>query len=290
MLTPLKIVKSILNFMQPNIIGAAIGAISGLSSGAGAAISGGLGLVGSIIGSNAAQSAANTQAAAGQNALNQQMAIYNQNTANMQPYLNLGQTGVNQLSSQLPYLTSQISTYAPATNKDIMNNMAPNYQFMLNQGLGANAQNVNVGGGGSNVARSNTMFAENYAQNAYQNALNNYMQQQQLGFNQSQTNQNNIFNRLSNIANTGLSGAGALAGVGVQTGQQVGTTLSNIGAANASGIVGSANALSGGLTNTGNSALLASLLSGNNQQNITNQLNQAYAGNPTSNIPNLPGA
>jgi len=318
-----------------------------------------------LIGSNAAQDAANTQSQSQQAALNQQQAMFDQQQKNQQPYLNAGYTALNTLGTGTtgginqgqfttapgtynpietqkfqtfnpiatqnfqtyqPTQTQQFQTYKPVTNADIMANLAPNYQFMLNQGLGATAMGANASGGGSNIDRANQIFAENYAGNAYQNALQNYMGQQAQGFNQAQTqqqntianalaqqgqgfnqnitqqqnaianainqsntgftqnttqqqnaianalaqqqqqyaqttgNQTNIFNRLAALAGIGQSSANVGTQAAVSALSPIGSTIGNIGTAQAAGQIGSANAISGGLTNAGNYSYLSSLL------------------------------
>ena len=240
-------------------------AVSGLGAGTGALLGGALSLGGSLIQGNAAQSAASTQAGSQQAALNQQLAMFNQLNQQSAPFRQAGYTSLNQLlggtAGQVPtfdqsgnitgYTQGNQSFTRPFTAQDLNSYLAPNYQFMLNQGLGANTQNVNVGGGGSNVARANQVFAENYAGNAYQNAFNNY-----------QAQQSNIFNRLASLAGLGQSSAATSQGAGTQAGQYIGNTLGNIGTAQAAGQIGAANALSGGFGSAGNYALLSSLLGG----------------------------
>ena len=198
---------------------------------------------GSLIGANAAQDAANTQA----NAATQSQKLLQQNYQNLSPqfnpYLQTGQQGLSQLQSQLPSLTQ---SFGP---DQLKSNLAPNYQFMLNQGLGAQSQAMNVGGGGSNINTANTKFAEDYASNAYQNAFNNY-----------QTQQSNIYNKLANIAGIGQQSLANLSNLA--TGNATNISNLGVGAANAqaAGQVGTANAIGGGLTGAANSYLLSNLL------------------------------
>ena len=218
--------------------------------GIGLAIAGGASLLGSVISGNAAQSAAQTQANAGQAAANQLYGIGQNVSGLYTPYQGLGLQGVNNLSqlANSGYLTQQ---FGP---QQLQGNLAPNYQFMLNQGEGANAQAANVSGGGSNVNRSNQVFAQNYASNAYQNAFNNYQAQR--------TNILNSNNLLAGLGQNAVSGA-ANAQLGV------GTNISNItqgiGNAQAAGQIGTANAYSSGASNIGNSAALYGLLQNQNQ-------------------------
>ena len=126
----------------------------------------------------------------------------------------------------------------PFTAADLRTNLAPNYQFMLEQGLGATRQGANVGGGGSNIQRAATKFAEDYASNAYQNALQNYTTQQQ-----------QIYNRLSNLAGIGQTAQGQQLGLG----SNLANALSQLGIGGASalgaGQVGAAGAQAGALHN-----------------------------------------
>lgn len=128
----------------------------------------------------------------------------------------------------------------PFGPQDLMTNLAPNYQFMKEQGLGAVMQGANVGGGGSNVQRGAIKFAEDYARNAYQDALNNYRLQQ-----------GDIFNRLTNLTGTGQTAQQSIG----QTAGQLGSNISQLGIgaaqAQAAGQIGSANAMAGSLGNIG---------------------------------------
>ena len=136
----------------------------------------------------------------------------------------------------------------PFTAADLQSQLAPNYQFMLQQGLGAVRQGQNVTGGGSNIQRAATKFAEDYASNAYQNALQNYMAQQQ-----------SIYNRLSGIAGIGQTAQGQQLNMGTN----LANALSQLGIGGASalgsGQVGAANAQTGALQNLAQLGTLALL-------------------------------
>lgn len=199
-----------------------------------AAIVGGTSLLGSYLASNASKSAANTIANATTAGQQQMQGNLQALSPNYTPYMNLGQTGVNQLNAQIPDLTQ---SFGP---QQLQSNLAPNYQFMLNQGLGAQSQAMNVGGGGSNINTANTKFAEDYASNAYQNAFNNY-----------QTQQSNIFNRLASVAGIGSNAVSGLSNLATGTASNI-TQLGVGGAqATAAGITGSANAISSGIQGAG---------------------------------------
>jgi hypothetical protein len=210
-----------------------------------AAIVGGS-LIGGAISAQGQKSAAQTQADASARAQGQVLAAGQQGAQQYAPYQELGQTGINQLNAQLPYLTRQF------TNADLNANLAPNYQFMLNQGQGATIENANVGGGGSNVNLANQLFTQNYAQNAYQQAFNNY-----------QTQQGNIYNRLADIVGIGQAGATGAANAMIGTGTNVASLTSGLGNAQAASQIGQANAYGNAIGNASNLAALYGL-SGNN--------------------------
>jgi hypothetical protein len=131
---------------------------------------------------------------------------------------------------------------------------------MKAQGLGATRQALNVGGGGSNVERGGIKFAQDYASNAYQNALDNYMKQEQQKFNQQQTGLGNVYNRLAGIAGIGQTAVGQTSNLAQSTASNIGQL--GIGGASAigAGQIGAANAMAGGYQGIGNSLTLAGLL------------------------------
>ena len=179
----------------------------------------------SLIGADAASSAADAQSQAAANAQAQQLAMFNTQNNQLAPQRAVGYSGLNAINSMLPgtsqtydaqgnptgtqtgsgYLTKQFDTYKPFTNADLNANLAPNYAFQLGQGQQAlNAQNNATGGlVGGNSLKSMQDYSQNFAGNAYQNALNNYMSQQQTTFNQNQAQRGNIYNTLAGIAGLG---------------------------------------------------------------------------------------
>ena len=208
----------------------------------------------------AASAAADLQAQAAQRAQDQQMQMFNTLNQQQAPYREAGYGGLNQINTMLPQFTAMPSAYKPFTAADLQSNLAPNYDFMKQQGLGAVAQNANVSSPGSNVDIGKTKFAEDYASNAYQNALQNYMTQQQQGFNQGQVATGNIFNRLSNIAGIGQAAQTQAQNLGTSTAANIGQL--GIGAASAlgSGQINAANAYANAGNNIGNSGFLYSML------------------------------
>jgi hypothetical protein len=171
--------------------------------------------------------------------------IYSQQLGYQAPYQAAGVGAVNQLAGMNPYLTHQFNA------ADLQAGLAPNYDFMLQQGQQANQRAANVGGGalGGNALTGLNQFTQNYAGNAYQNAFNNY-----------QTQRTGIYNTLAGIAGIGQT-ANTGAGLAGQNFSQ-GTVGLNTGLANAqaASTIGQSQATSGGISNLANTAFLATLL------------------------------
>jgi hypothetical protein len=228
-----------------------------------AVIGGGLSLLGGILGADAAESAADTQAAAARDAADIQQSQFNLINQQQAPYRGYGYTALNQIGG---LLGGQTQTYDALGNPtgtqqgsgyltrqfgpgDLKTSLAPNYEFMLKEGQRAARQRLNAGGsGGSDIDRGITRFAEDYASNAYQQAFNNFSSQRK-----------DIYNTLAGIAGIGQTGQTAVN----QANQTLGTNLSNLatsaGAAQAAGQVGAANAYGGALGNIGGYSYLQGL-------------------------------
>ena len=219
-----------------------------------------LGYMGSQNQADAATQSAQIQANAAQAGQQLQQQNFQNLSPNFTPYMQTGAAGLSALNAAMPGLTQMPESYKPFTAADLQSNLAPNYQFMLNQGLGAQSQALNVGGGGSNINTANTKFAEDYASNAYQNALTNYQTQQAQQFSQDQTAQSNIFNRLSSVAGIGQNAIAGLSNLSSGTA----TNITNLGVggaqATAAGVVGAANAQASGLSNIGGAGVTSALL------------------------------
>jgi hypothetical protein len=153
----------------------------------------------------------------------------------------------------------------------------PGYQFRLQQGLQALENSAAAQGGllSGNTGQALEGYAQNYASGEYNNVYNRALQQYQQNYNIFQQNQNNQFNRLAALSGIGQTAAGQLNSAGqgaagnvgnilLNSGQQIGNAIQNAGAATASGYIGGANAITGGLSGAtgalGQNLLLSSLL------------------------------
>jgi hypothetical protein len=237
-----------------------------------AAAQGLTGLGSALIGSSAAQKAADIQSAAAQNATALQGQMFNQINQQQAPYRSAGYNALNQLGglgtgtyqmydaagnpttqgTGTGYLTKQ---FGPA---DLAAGLAPNYDFMLQQGQMANQRAANVGGGalGGNALQGLNKYTQDYAGNAYQNAFQNFQNQR-----------TNIYNTLAGIAGIGQTGQTATN----QAAQNATTAQTQLGvgsaAAQAAGQVGTAGSYGNALGQLGSGLTLASLL--NQRGNVT---------------------
>jgi hypothetical protein len=253
-LTPTTSASDYLSSLLPSTTGGQIALTQGLT-----------GLGSAILGSDAAKKAADIQSAAAQNATALQGQMFNTINQQQAPYRTAGYNALNQLGglgsgtyqmydaagnpttmgTGTGYLTKQ---FGPA---DLQAGLAPNYDFMLQQGQMANQRAANVAGGGlgGNALQGLQKYTQDYAGNAYQNAFNNY-----------QSQRTGIYNTLAGIAGIG------------QTGQsQTNTAASNLAnaqsqlgvgsaSAQAAGQIGSATSYGNALSNLGSGLTLASLL------------------------------
>lgn len=222
-----------------------------------AAVVGGAALAGGYLSANAAENAADTQANSANRATQAQLDMFNQNRADTAPYREAGYTALKDLTAG----TADGGQFTHQFNaNDLKTNLAPNYDFMLNQGLGAVQNAANLGGGllSGNTLKGINDYAQNYASNGYQQAFQNYT-----------ANQTNIFNRLSSIAGLGQTANQTTAGLSGALAPGIASTITGAGQATAAGQVGVANAISGGLNNA------ASWYYGNNLMNNLGSRNQS---------------
>lgn len=249
--------------------GGLLSSIGGGGLGTALGVSAGTNLLGSLLGANASNKAAQIQANAANNASQLTANMFNIQNQQQQPYRTAGYGALNTINSMLPgnyvqydangnpvgagtgtgYLTHQFNT------QDLNANMSPSYAFALDQGTRANLNAANALGGrvGGNALQGLQNYTQGLATTNYQNAFNNYQAQRQ-----------NIYNTLAGIAGIGQTAqtqTGNLAQNAAQTQAQLG-----VGGASAlaAGQTGAASSLAGGATGVANNLLLASLL-GQNQ-------------------------
>ena len=217
------------------------------------------------IGAYGANEAANTQADAAKAGQDQQLAMFNTQNAQNAPFRGAGYNALNTLGSFLPgqyqqydeqgnptslgtgsgYLTREF------TNQDLNANLAPNYAFQLEQGLGGVRNLANSSGGliGGNAFKGMQDYTQNFAGNAYQQAFGNFQGQR-----------SNIYNTLAGIAGFGQTANQTTANLSGNTANAISSLGVGAANANAAGTVGMTNAFSGGLNTLGNMAYVNKLL------------------------------
>lgn len=116
----------------------------------------------------------------------------------------------------------------------------PGYGFRLQQGTQAVRNAASAGSGALSGAALKDLidYSQNAASQEYTDAFNRY-----------QTQQGNIYQRLSDIARLGQSAAAGVGSAGTALAGNAGQAISNAGAAAGAGIVGAGNALGQGATN-----------------------------------------
>lgn len=251
-----------------------------------AAIAGGA-VASGVIGAAGSESAANTQAAAQQNASNQQMQMFNTINGQEQPFIQAGYGATNTLSGMLQpggYLNNQT---APTFDANTVTN-SPGYQFAQKQGLSqvANAEAPNVGALSGAALKALTNFSSGTAAQYY----NDYFNQANTVFNQGQTQQNNIFSRLSGIAGLGQNAASNVGTSGTSLGIGAAQSTAAAGASSAAGTVGAANALSGAAGGASNGYALSSILNNNAAAAPSNNLGSSQYGSPSDLIGGYSGS
>lgn len=124
----------------------------------------------------------------------------------------------------------------------------PGYQFQLGQGDLALQNAASAGGSALSgpALKSLMSFNQGLAASNYGNYFNQFQQQQ-----------NNIFNRLSQIATIGQNAAGNLGSAGTQLGTGIAQAQAAAAGSQAAGIIGATNSI-------GNSVQLASLMNNSN--------------------------
>jgi len=172
---------------------------------------------------------------------------------------------------------------------------SPGEQAQLQLGTQAMQQSAAAKGGllTGGTAQALDAYGQQLASTNYQNTYNNAYNTYASGYNQFQNQQANEYNRLASLAGVGQTTASNLASLGqssasgissnlLSTAQGMGQQLNNAGAANASGILGQANAanqgISGGLSALNQYSQLASLNNSANSSPINyGQLNNQMA-------------
>ena len=197
-------------------------------------------IVSGFMGASAAKKAAKVQADAARYAADQQMAMFDKMQKNLAPYRELGEFGIGQMMDALPSLTARFNP----TMEQLA--QTPGYQFALEQGLQATQNGYAAAGLGQSGAalKGAAQYAQGLASQTYQQQFQNYLGQNQ-----------QIYNMLGGLVNTGQGAAAGTANMGMQAQTNASNFLTSGAAAQAAGIMGSANAWAGALGGAGNNMM-----------------------------------
>jgi hypothetical protein len=196
-------------------------------------VQGGVGLANTLIQSNANRNAINAQrdAAAQQNAL--QKAQYDQTRADNAPWRAAGESALAKLSGLLQD-GSLSSRFAGKLDNEA------GYQFAKQEGMRAVDNSASARGGiGGAALKAGARFAENNANNFYNDAFNRW-----------NTENTGTYNRLSNMAGLGQVANQQVGAAGQNYANQSGNALIGLGNANAAAGINQGN-IYGNLLNQG---------------------------------------
>lgn len=244
-------------------------------------------------------------------ALAQQQALYNQGLGIQSNYFGAAQNAAKTAQNALaPYASAGQSVLptlqgllTPGQDQSALLAQTPGFQFASQYGTKAATNALaskGLGASAGPLATAISQYNNGLASTTWQNVVGALQNYASLGGNAAAgiaTTNNN----LAGIA--GGAGNAALGQSGVQGGLQ-GGTIGNIGTAQAQGTLGTANALSGGLTGAAggisNALLLGSLAGGGNNglygglsgpaYGGGNVLTDAYGGSPDNPLPGLTAA
>ncbi|MDH2239067.1 hypothetical protein N5K27_22420 [Pigmentiphaga sp. GD03639] len=240
----------------------------------GAALSAGASIVGGLMGSDAAESAADTQAAAADRASQVQWDMFQQNREDLAPWRQAGGAAVNRLAQLLGIGgNAAASDYGNLLRSFTMADYEadPGYQFRLDEGRRGLEMSAAARGGllSGRALKDLTAYGQGMASQEYQGAYNRF-----------NNDQSTIFNRLSALAGTGQQAGNTLAQLGQNTANQVGSNIIGAGNAAAAGQVGSANAINNaigqGMSFYQSNRLLGLLGGGGGGQGYSSFVGNAY--------------
>ena len=199
-------------------------------------------VLGGVLGSKGAKSAANTQAASADRAADLQHEEYLKNIELQAPFREAGLTAQNKLLDYMGLSAGAGGKYA--RDFSMADYQAdPGYAFRLSEGMkGLNATAAARGGLISgNALRAATQYGQEMGSQEYQNAYNRY-----------QTNRSNQLNPLQSLMGAGQTATNTMGQAGQNYANQAGEAYMGAGNARASGYVGSANAWSNAIGNATN--------------------------------------
>jgi hypothetical protein len=198
----------------------------------------------SLLGASAASKAADTQAGAADRAAELQYKIYQENVQRQQPFLEAGVGALNKLTAAADYKPFGMDQFKAD----------PGYAFRLSEGQKALDRQAAARGGliSGAALKAATRYGQDMGSQEYTNAFNRYQAERQA-----------MLGPLQSLAGVGQTTANTLGNAGTSYGTGAGEAYQGAANARASGYVGGANAITGGL---------GQYLNYTGNQNMTNAL------------------
>ncbi len=195
-------------------------------------------IIGGMMASDAAESAANAQAQSAQEAAALQREMFNRQVALQEPWRQAGQNALAQLQSGIGPGGQFTRPFSMADYE-----ADPGYGFRLSEGLKALDRTAAARGGllSGATLKGAQRYGQDMASNEYQNAFNRY-----------QVNRANALNPLQSMAGLGQTSVNALGNAGANYANQAGEAYMGAGNARASGYIGGSNAMASGLGGAAN--------------------------------------
>jgi hypothetical protein len=205
----------------------------------------------SLVGASAASSAAGTQAAASDRAAELQNQQYQQNVQRQQPFYQAGVNALPELVNASKYTNFGMDQFKAD----------PGYAFRLSEGQKALERSAAARGGllSGGTGKALQRFGQEMGSQEYTNAFNRYQAERQARL-----------GPLQSLTGMGQTTAQQIGQAGQTMASNVGNDITSSAAARASGYVGGANAISGGL---------GQYLNYTNNQNMVNALAMRNAQN-----------
>jgi hypothetical protein len=195
--------------------------------------------VSSLVGANAAKSAAKTQASAADRAAELQNQQYQQAREDQAPWRAAGVNALAEMQRTAGNVPGAFSFTNQAMYQD------PGYAFRLSEGQKALDRSAAARGGliSGGALKAATRYGQDMGSQEYQNAYNRAL----TGYNTDVSRENQLYNRQAALAGIGQTATNLVGQAGQNYANNAGNMITGGAAANAAGQVGMANAFTGGL-------------------------------------------
>jgi hypothetical protein len=195
-------------------------------------------VAGSLIGGSASKSAASAQAGASDRANDMQYRMFQEQAEMQKPWREAGENALGFLREGLQPDGRFMQEFGMDQFK-----ADPGYGFRLSEGLKALDRQAAARGGliSGAALKGAARYGQDMVSNEYTNAFNRF-----------RLERGDQFNRLAGVAGVGQSAVNQLGQQSAQLGQSMGNNMIGAGNARASGYMGQANAIAGGLGQAAN--------------------------------------